>query len=107
MDADVVIHEATNAYLSGIDKDTDMRGVTRDAIVHGHSTPQIAGEFAKAVRAKTLLLNHFSARYKGDQTVESVSIMTRIERQAIKASGLNQTQVAATWDFMVFPIRSP
>ncbi|CAJ1941459.1 unnamed protein product [Cylindrotheca closterium] len=107
IDADVVIHEATNSYLSGIDKDTDMRGVTRDAMIHGHSTPHIAGEFAKRVRAKTLLLNHFSARYKGDQTVESVSIMTRIERQAIIASGLNQTQVAATWDFMVFPIRSP
>lgn len=84
-----------------------MRGVTRDAMIHGHSTPCIAGEFAKRVRARTLLLNHFSARYKGDQTVESVSIMTRIEWQAIRASGLNQTQVAATWDFMVFPIRSP
>jgi len=107
MDADVVIHEATNSYLAGIDKDTDMRGVMRDTMIHGHSTPQIAGDFAKRVRAKTLLLNHFSARYKGDQTVESLSIMTRIEGQAIKASGLNQTQVAATWDFMVFPIRSP
>ena len=107
MDADVLVHEATNAFLSGIDKDTDMRSVTRDAMLHGHSTPHIAGDFAKRVRAKVLLLNHFSARYKGDQTLESVSIMTRIEQQAIKASGLNKTQVAATWDFMVYSVPSP
>jgi ribonuclease Z len=104
MDADIVIHEATNAYLAGIDRDTDSRGVARDALVHGHSTPYIAGEFAKRVRAKKLLLNHFSARYKGDQSVDSLSIMTRIEGQARKASGLNETQVAAAWDFMVLPI---
>eukprot|EP00980_Cylindrotheca_fusiformis_P030243 scaffold24603_cov186-Cylindrotheca_fusiformis.AAC.1 len=104
MDADVLIHEATNAYLAGIDKDTDLREVTSDAIVHGHSTPYIAGEFAKRVGAKKLLLNHFSARYKGDQSVESLSIMTRIEGQAKKASGLDENQVAAAWDFMVLPI---
>lgn len=104
MDADVVIHEATNSYLSGVDKDTNMREVTRDAIIHGHSTPIIAGDFAKSVRAKKLLLNHFSARYRGDQSVDSLSIMMRMERQAIKASKLNTTQVAAAWDYMILPI---
>jgi ribonuclease Z len=104
MDADVVIHEATNSYLKGIDKDTDLRSVTRDAIIHGHSTPYMAGDFAKRVRAKRLVLNHFSARYRGDQSVESFSIMMRIEGQAMKASGLNITEVAAAWDFMVLPI---
>jgi ribonuclease Z len=105
-DADVVIHEATNAFLSGIDKDTSKATVDRDARIHGHSTPTIAGKFAKEINAKRLILNHFSSRYKGDQSVESISIMTRIEQEAIKASGLPEDRVAAAWDFMVLPVPS-
>ena len=104
MDADVVIHEATNSFLMGVDKDTNLRSVTRDAIVHGHSTPYMAGDFAKRVRARRLLLNHFSARYKGDQSVDSISIMMRLEGQARKASGLKESDVAAAWDMMVLPV---
>jgi ribonuclease Z len=103
-DADVVVHEATNAFLYGLDKDSDLKSVTRDAVIHGHSTPYLAGEFCKRVGAKRLILNHFSARYKGDPTAEAISIMTRIEEQAIKASGLTRTDVAAAWDFMIYPI---
>lgn len=105
MDADVVVHEATNAFLAGLDKDTNLQAVTRDAIVHGHSTPYMAGQFAKRVRAKKLVLNHFSARYKGDCDLDSLSIMTRLEGQAIKASGLKSNSVAAAWDFMVLPVQ--
>ncbi|KAL3770404.1 hypothetical protein ACHAW5_002321 [Stephanodiscus triporus] len=103
-DADVLIHEATNTFLPGVDKDGNMKLVTRDAKVHGHSTPSMAGEFAKRINAKKLVLNHFSARYKGDQSIESMTIMTRIERQAMKASGLPEDSVAAAWDFMVLPV---
>ena len=104
-DASVVIHEATNSYLPGVDsKDSSLGEVTRDATVHGHSTPQMAGRFAKAVRAKRLVLNHFSARYKGDTSADSLSIMMRMERQAMHAAGLNETQVAAAWDLMVLPV---
>jgi ribonuclease Z len=106
MDADVVVHEATNSFLAGIDKDTDLQAVARDAIVHGHSTPYMAGQFAKRVKAKRLVMNHFSARYKGDLSVESLSIMSRLEAQAVKASGLDPSNVAAAWDFMVLPVRS-
>jgi ribonuclease Z len=103
-DADVLVHEATNSYLVGVDKDTNLRTVTQEAIVHGHSTPHMAGEFAKRINAKRLLMNHFSARYKGDTAVESLSIMLRIEYQAVKASGLSEQDVAAAWDLMVLPI---
>lgn len=102
--ADVVIHEATNTYLAGLDKGTDMKMVTKDTRIHGHSTPPMAGEFAKKVNAKRLLLNHFSARYKGDATIDSISLMTRIEGQAMKASSLDETKVAAAWDLMVLPV---
>ena len=102
--ADVLIHEATNAFLGGIDKDTNKAEVARDAQIHGHSTPGIAGTFAKEIQAKRLVLNHFSSRYKGDQSLESLSIMTRIEQEAIKASGLPEDKVAAAWDLMVLPV---
>ena len=102
--ADVLIHEATNVFLSGIDKDTSKEQVMKESRIHGHSTPSIAGQFAKQIGAKRLVLNHFSSRYKGDQSVESVSIMTRIEQEAIKASGLGEDKVAAAWDFMVLPV---
>jgi ribonuclease Z len=78
--------------------------VTRDAVVHGHSTPFLAGAFAKSVQARRLVLNHFSPRYKGDASLDSMSIMLRIEKQAMKGSGLNETQVAAAWDTMVLPL---
>ena len=102
--ADVLIHEATNAFLSGIDKDSSKEEVMRDAQIHGHSTPSIAGKFAKRIGAKRLVLNHFSSRYKGDQSIESISIMTRIEQEAVSASGLGEDKVAAAWDFMVLPV---
>ena len=105
MDADVVVHEATNSFLAGIDRDTDLQSVTRDAICHGHSTPYMAGQFARRVRAKKLIMNHFSARYKGDQSVESLSIAMRLEGQAAKASGLELNKVAAAWDFIILPVR--
>jgi ribonuclease Z len=103
-DADLVIHEATNSYLAGLDKDSNSRKVQHDTVVHGHSTPTLAGNFAKSVNAKRLVMNHFSARYKGDLSVDSLSIMMRIEIQAMKAAGLNETQVAAAWDLMVLPV---
>lgn len=102
--ADVLIHEATNTFLPGVDKDGNLRLVTRDAKIHGHSTPFMAGDFAKKINAKKLCLNHFSARYKGDQSIDSMTIMTRMERQAMKASELPVDSVAAAWDFMVLPV---
>jgi ribonuclease Z len=84
--------------LDWFDRDTNMKMVTKDAMIHGHSTPHMAGLFAKQVGAKRLIMNHFSARYLGDGSLESMQVMTRIEEQAVKASGLNRDSVAAAWD---------
>jgi len=43
-DADVVVHEATNTFLPGVDKDGNMRLVTKDAKIHGHSTPAMVSD---------------------------------------------------------------
>jgi ribonuclease Z len=103
--ASILVHEATNTWLSGIDKG-NAREVGMDARTHGHSTPQMAGTIARAIRADTLVLNHFSARYKGDDSLESLGIMMRIEDQAREAAKMNETQVVAAWDLMVLSVPS-
>eukprot|EP00934_Nitzschia_sp_Nitz4_P002331 Nitzschia sp. Nitz4//scaffold6_size259037//59135//61153//NITZ4_001054-RA/size259037-augustus-gene-0.285-mRNA-1//1//CDS//3329556833//2331//frame0 len=105
--ADVLVHEATNTHLPGIDRDTTVKSVARDAVDHGHSTPQMAGDFARALGAKRLVLTHFSSRYRGDQTLESMAIMAKIEEQAAESSGLGSSNVVAAWDFMVLTVGSP
>ncbi|KAJ7368467.1 Metallo-hydrolase oxidoreductase [Mycena albidolilacea] len=76
-DADLLIHEATNAHLPNIDpgtKDDDTYQIVEQRTrSRGHSTPQMAGAFAKRIRAKQLILNHFSARYAGNDDVDPVA----------------------------------
>jgi ribonuclease Z len=70
MYADVLIHEATNAHLPGIDPETkpcDTYTIVEErSKSRGHSTPQMAGLFAARVNARKLVLNHFSSRYAAD-----------------------------------------
>ena len=97
-DADLLIHEATNAHLPGIDpntKDTDSyESVEARTKSRGHSTPQMAGSFAKQIRARRLILNHFSARYPGDGSDKSKVIMGAIAQLA--ASEFGQDVACAT-----------
>ncbi|KAJ6486366.1 beta-lactamase-like protein [Mycena vitilis] len=94
LDADLLIHEATNAHLPGIDdsktKITDtFQSVEARTKSRGHSTPQMAGAFAKRIRAKQLILNHFSAKYAGNDDVdpEAKKIMDAIGGLAAKEYG--------------------
>ncbi|KAI9354618.1 beta-lactamase-like protein [Zopfochytrium polystomum] len=93
---DVLVHEATNAALEqDLDDDDNGNGggngndggervvvggggtreermqalraaVRAQTIAHGHSTPEMAGAFARRVGARALVLSHFSNRYKDD-----------------------------------------
>ncbi|KAE9410181.1 Metallo-hydrolase/oxidoreductase [Gymnopus androsaceus JB14] len=92
-DADLLIHEATNAHLPGIvantrDDDT-YESVQKTAMERGHSTPQMAGAFAKRIGAASLILNHFSARYPGNDDVdaEAKTIMDAIANLAAAEFG--------------------
>lgn len=73
--ADVLVHEATNAHLPGVDTATKASDtfdiLEARARSRGHSTPQVAGRFATRIGAKKLVLNHFSARYKGNDDVDA------------------------------------
>ncbi|CAM9475244.1 unnamed protein product, partial [Laminaria digitata] len=106
MGADVVVHEATNAWLTPLDQGKTYADVERDAISHGHSTPVMAAVFAQKVGAKTLVLNHFSARYRGDDSDASTAGMMRIEQQAMRAGGFERHQVVAAWDLLQLPVLS-
>ena len=87
--ADLVVHEATNAFLPPYDDPAaGYEGVRRLTAAHGHSTPQMAGEFARKCGARRLALTHFSPRYHGDARPESVVLMQRIERDATNSSQL-------------------
>jgi ribonuclease Z len=68
LEASLVVHEATNAYIPaklmphGYNDGNSEEKVRAKAISRGHSTPVMAGEFARTVRARRLVMNHFSAK---------------------------------------------
>lgn len=62
----VLVHECTNASISPQltkSKHYTVEETRERAQARGHSTPQVAGEFAAAISAQAVLLNHFSVRY--------------------------------------------
>jgi len=105
--ADVLIHEATNAHLPGIDPHTKA-GDTFESVEtrtksRGHSTPQMAGAFAKHIGARKLVMNHFSARYAGNDDVdeESKKVMTAIAGLAAEQF---QGDIICARDFLSFDL---
>lgn len=67
------------------------------------------GRFAKLIRAKRLIMHHFSPRYPGDESPFSLRVMSVIEDQARDASGLwgHKNDVVAAWDHMHTAIPIP
>lgn len=106
-DADVLIHEATNAHLPGIDPNTKpdetFESVEARTKSRGHSTPQMAGAFAKRIGAGKLYLNHFSARYAGNDDVdeEAKKVMDAIVTLAAEGYG---GSVTCARDLMSFEV---
>ena len=90
-EADLVVHEATNAHLPGVDdrvKAEDTHELVEERTrSRGHSTPQMAGRFAKRISARNLFLNHFSSRYSGGNDEPSRAIMEAIKQLAITEFG--------------------
>ncbi|KAH7931236.1 Metallo-hydrolase/oxidoreductase [Leucogyrophana mollusca] len=104
---DLLIHEATNAHLPGIDENTKpddtFEIVEARARSRGHSTPQMAGAFARRIGARKLVLNHFSPRYAGNDDVDegSGNVMTAIAGLAGREF---KGDIVCARDFMSFDV---
>jgi len=85
--ANVIVHEATNAFIPHLDKDATYDSIKERTISRGHSTPQMAGRFAQACAAKVLLLNHFSARYadEGEAITGKSALLRENHEQGVMA----------------------
>ncbi|ORZ07842.1 beta-lactamase-like protein [Absidia repens] len=109
----LLVHEATNALTSlDIDKKSDgtltmtHEMVETRARQHGHSTPQMAGDFAKRIGARTLILTHFSARYKGDLSEDGIKVMEEIRQLALDRFGKeNDSELYCARDLWSFDIK--
>lgn len=107
---DILIHEATNALtrldIEGAREPPTFEEVEQRAREHGHSTPQMAAAFAKKIRAKKLLMTHFSSRYKGNE--EGADVMEEIRQLAVKELGSDRDgDVFCARDLWRFEVKLP
>ncbi|KIY65949.1 Metallo-hydrolase/oxidoreductase [Cylindrobasidium torrendii FP15055 ss-10] len=106
---ELLIHEATDAYIPNtIDPraSRDEATVAQAALFRGHSTPVQAGQFARLVGAKRLVLNHIGSRFvspgpnMGYRAKEiRQAVLLELERQAGEAWGAGMA-AAVAHDFM-------
>ncbi|KAL1742795.1 beta-lactamase-like protein, partial [Schizophyllum fasciatum] len=87
----ILVHEATDAHIPpAIDRRQNRPPATVLArtLARGHSTPAMAGAFARRVRAERLVLNHVGGRFPfpaGSSTDWKARIMREFARQATDA----------------------
>ena len=90
MGCDVVIHETTyHAELK------------EKAIAGGHSTSQMAGEFAARIKAKKLIITHFSQRYSTATAPDEVTVDDLVKEAKHECP---DTAVLAAFDLQSFDI---
>lgn len=93
MDCDILVHEAT-----GLESDR------LNILQTFHSTGSMAGSFAKSVRAKHLILNHFSPRTAIDNVpCDETTYQRRVLKEAKDAAGPD-VLVTASYDHLAIPI---
>ncbi|KAI8976323.1 beta-lactamase-like protein [Trametes punicea] len=118
----LLVHEATDAYLPpSVDpyertgRNRTQASVESKTRERGHSTPAMAGAFARRIAAERLVLNHIGARFPAPDVPPSrsgqdkfrLACMREIERQAAQTwSSPSRRRVypQAAWDFLTISI---
>ncbi|CAL1703017.1 unnamed protein product [Somion occarium] len=116
----LLVHEATDSFIpTHIDpnrrtgKNRTAESVETKAIEKGHSTPSMAGTFARQIGAERLVLNHIGARFPAPATGRPQTgwerfrreCITEIERQAEETwRPRNGIKAIAAWDFCTIVI---
>ncbi|KAF4603948.1 hypothetical protein EYR40_001123 [Pleurotus pulmonarius] len=102
----LLIHEATDTHIPHhVSTSLSKRSpetVLEKTLDKGHSTPAMAGAFAKAIGAERLILNHIGGRFpapKGPRDAQRNAVVEEIERQATEAWGSGRRATAAS-DYM-------
>lgn len=90
-DCDLLVHEATYDAARA-DK----------ALLWGHSTSAMAGRFAAALRARALILTHFSGRFE-DGDADGITVPDLVREAAAECPG---TRVLAAQDAWTYDIGS-
>ncbi|KIO13252.1 hypothetical protein M404DRAFT_122698 [Pisolithus tinctorius Marx 270] len=104
----LLVHEATDAFIpSEIDPQArrSREEVKEKVLARGHSTPVMAGQFAKRVGTERLILNHIGSRHYQGQGDARFSVIDEISRQASEAWGMGRAEVA--FDYMRVTIPEP
>ncbi|KAL0947202.1 hypothetical protein HGRIS_013319 [Hohenbuehelia grisea] len=112
----LLIHEATDTHIP-VDVDFGLSKRSPETVLQktldkGHSTPGMAGAFARRISAERLVLNHIGGRFpsprqSGDNRRRA--IIREIEQQATKAWGTSGRRAIAAFDYMtvVIPFHEP
>lgn len=112
MPVSLLIHEATDTYISRQIDPSARRTkdeVDSKVVARGHSTPVMAGTFAKQIGAQKVVLNHIGSRFPAPKQLKNsqdarFAVIAEIERQASEAWGGGEAVVA--YDFMCVSIHA-
>ena len=101
--ADLLVHEATNAFLPQFGDKGSAAALERETARHGHSTPQMAGRFGRRIDARAIILTHFSQRYHPANR----GVMSAIAGMCAAEAQLPTDCVASAYDGLMVPLWQP